>query len=322
MSKELAVKSSVSIGQYLTLDTVQKQIDDILGSRKQQFVTSLTALVNGDEKLQACSRPSILAAALTAAALDLPIEKNLGLAYIIPYEKNKKIEIPGKNGKSIMKWEKDQPVATFQMGYKGFRQLALRTGKYRFINATEIIADEFQGINRVTGEVMIKHLNEEEREGKEIVGFLSYFQLTEGFESYLYMSNKDLSEHGLKYSQSYKYSKKQNKKDSLWETDFESMALKTVTKLNLSRNGLITTELQKAITLDQSAITNDGEVEYPDNRKPSAAELAQRTEDERVLKHISIAKTVDELRQCEQALSGETRPNYEAKLKELEVEND
>lgn len=280
MSNEITTIQPQSMAQYLSQEAVQRNLVEVLGDRKAEFITSVVSIANANVKLKACDRGSLLAACMTAAALNLPVNQNLGFAYIIPYKNQ----------------------AQFQIGYKGLKQLALRTAQYRFINATAVGANEYGGINRVTGEVIIKEILEDER--GEVVGYLSYFELVTGFKSYLYMTIKELQAHGLKYSQSYKYSHNVKSGDSLWETDFDAMAKKTVTKLNLSRNGVLTKELQRAIEVDQGVIDGD-KIHYVDNEKPSIQVQGDEKNRERIITYIQKAKTQKALDRLLSSIEGD-----------------
>ena len=159
-----------------------------------------------------------------AASLDLPINQNLGFAYIIPY--------------------KDE--AQFQMGYKGYIQLAMRTGQYQTINAAEVYEGEIVKQNRFTGEYEFG-----EKTSDKIIGYIAYFKLVNGFEKYLYMSIEEMQAHAKKFSKNYK-----GGTDKWGLTDFHSMAIKTVLKRLISKYGILSIEMQGQPMVD--AITNDG----------------------------------------------------------------
>lgn len=159
-----------------------------------------------------------------AASLDLPINQNLGFAYIIPYGNE----------------------AQFQMGYKGYIQLAMRTGQYQTINAAEVYEGEIVKQNRFTGEYEFG-----EKTSDKIVGYIAYFKLVNGFEKYLYMSIEEMQAHAKKFSKNYK-----GGTDKWGITDFHSMAIKTVLKRLISKYGILSIEMQGQPMVD--AITNDG----------------------------------------------------------------
>ena len=230
--------NKLSLAQYVKQDAVTSRLNELLGKRAPQFVTSLVSAVNANTMLATCAPESILTAALTAASMDLPINQNLGFAYLIPY-KNKSGE-----------------VCQFQMGYKGFIQLAQRSGYYQTINATDVREGEITGFNRLSGEIEFNWLeNEEKRSKAKVVGYVAYFKLLSGFEKTFYMSADELKSHATKYSKNFaKYN------SGLWADNFDAMAKKTVLKLLISKFGPLNTQLEDAIQKDQ---TIDGE--YADN---------------------------------------------------------
>lgn len=245
------ITTKKSFAQLLDSENVKNRIKQVLNEKSTQFITSALSLVNSDTKLQECDPASIFNACLVSASLNLPINNNLGFAYIIPYnDRNKGM------------------MAQFQIGYKGFKQLALRTGLFKTMHATDVRKGEIKYFNRLSGEIEFEWIEDEaEREKREVIGYVSYFELLNGFRSTFYMSKENVDKHAKKYSQTYK------KGFGLWKDDFDSMALKTVTKLNLSKNAPLSVEMQKAIIADQSVIKevyDDGQtfdVDYVDNGK-------------------------------------------------------
>lgn len=264
------VYSLKTFNQTITSPATQKYLTDLLHERKGQFVSNLTALVANNANLQECEPYTLMFAALKATALSLPIEPSLGMAHVIPY-KNKKRGVT---------------EAQFQLGYKGFQQLALRTGQYKHINTTEVREGELGKRNRLTGEIEWNWIeNDAERLKTPIIGYVNYFCLLNGFESTFYMSREEMDAHALRYSQTYKSTIGYIKEQSKWTTDFDAMALKTVIKLNLSKNGVLSTELQDAIRADQSVMREENKYEYTDNDEQAifdaqkAADVAQKFAD-------------------------------------------
>lgn len=222
----------------------KKRFEEILGKKAQGFMSSVINVAK-TTSLAGCEPTSIVSSAVVAATLDLPIDPNLGFAYIVPYNKTNKDRTKTK-------------LAQFQMGYKGFIQLAQRSGQFKTINAVEVREGEIKKVNRLTGEI---EFNEEfdlsTLEEKKVVGYVGYFSLLNGFEKALYMSREQLEAHGKKYSQSYKSNQDWVVKSSLWTTDFDSMATKTVLKLLLSKYAPLSIEMQKAVAADQAYIKED-----------------------------------------------------------------
>lgn len=248
--------TNLSIAQYVRQDAVSTRLNDLLGKRAPQFVTSLVAAANANKALNGCKAESVISAALIAASMDLPINQNLGFAYLIPYK------------------NKDGEVCQFQMGYKGFIQLAQRSGFYKTINASEVKEGEIVNFDRLSGEIEFKWIEDQvKREKASTVGFVAYFRLLNGFEKSFYMTAEELNKHAKKYSKNFaKYG------SGLWSDDFDSMAKKTVLKLLISKYGPLNTQLQKAIQEDQ---TVDGEYEDNPQRKPelSEAQEAEKAKD-------------------------------------------
>lgn len=254
MANEIEKKSVTGLqlfNQTITNPQTQKYLSDVLGERKGSFVNNLTALVANNANLQECQPFTIMFAALKATALNLPLENSLGMAYCIPYKDNKK----------------GITVAQFQLGYKGFKQLALRSGQFAIIpNATEIKEGELKSRNRLTGECVFEFIEDDAKRAKaNTIGYASYFKLLNGAESTFYMSIEEMQAHALRYSQTYRSKFDNIKQSSKWTTDFDDMAKKTVIKLNLSKNAPLSVEMQDAIRADQSVQYEAGKYEYTDN---------------------------------------------------------
>lgn len=244
-------------------DLVEKMRATMTPQKQEMFKTSILSIIATSQSWENVDPVSIMSAALVSATLDLPINPNLGFSYIIPY--------------------KDQ--AQFQIGYKGIIQLAIRSGQYKSISVAPVFEGQLIENDPLKGMVFDWKV-----EGKgEPIGYVSYFALINGFEKYLYMSKKQLEAHGLKFSQTYKSEKKWIKDKSLWTTDFDSMASKTVLKLLLSKFGILSVELQKAIISDQAIIDKNGDVEYIDNNENVIDVEDKKNE---ILEKLKITETV------------------------------
>lgn len=280
-------------------DEVRNKFQEMLGKRAPSFITSVLQIVSSNALLAKADPHSVYHSAAVAATLDLPLNNNLGFAYIVPY--NQSVQVDGR-------WEKKQ-VAQFQLGYKGFKQLALRSGQFKGMNATDVREGELKERNRLTGEIKFEWVQDEtERNKLPIIGYLSYFELLNGFSQTFYMTIMEVRAHGKKYSQTFKNDK------GLWQDDFDSMALKTVTKLNLSKNAPLSVDMQKAITFDQ-AIVNDAETEdvtYVDNQEPVIDK-----ESERVFAMIEAAKSEKDLTAISQHLKDEHLDAFTIKKDQL-----
>ena len=236
--------------QTITNPSTQKYLAEVLGERKGSFVNNLTALVANNVTLQNCEPYTLMFAAMKATALNLALDNPLGLAYVIPYKDNKR----------------GITVAQFQLGYKGVKQLALRTGQFKKLNATDVREGELIRRDRLTGDYVFNFEDDfEKRESLKVIGYVSYFMLSNGFESTLYMSKEEMEKHAIQYSQTYRSKDAKTKASSKWTTDFDSMALKTVMKLNLSKNAPLSIEVTDAIRADQSVMFERDKYDYIDN---------------------------------------------------------
>lgn len=249
--KNLSVLAQIKA--FTNQKNIKERFQKALGQKAPQFMTSLVNAVAASEQLQEVDPNSIMAAAFVAASFDLPIDSNLGFAAIVPY--------------------KDK--AQFQMMYKGFIQLAIRSGYYEKMNYSSIYEDELESYNPITGE--IEFVNDftqcQQRnagEDDKIVGYYAWFRLKTGFISELYMSRTDVENHARKYSKSYQNDIRKKKSSSKWSTDFDAMAKKTVIKLLLSRWGILSIDMQRAITDDQKVFDEAGSESYGDTEKKEA----------------------------------------------------
>lgn len=231
--------------RIITKPQTQEYLLKVLGEKKSSFVNNLTALVANNNKLQECDPLSVMYAGIKATALDLPLDPNLGFAYVIPYKNN-------REGKT---------EAQFQIGYKGFVQLAIRSGQFKTINVAEVKEGELLDEDLVTGEIKFKRVAD--RDDFSTIGYVSFFRLTNGFEKMFYMTLEQVESHAKKYSQTYSSSKSFVREQSKWTTDFDAMAKKTVLKLLLAKYAPLSVEMRDAIGSDQAVVERDG-VKYVD----------------------------------------------------------
>ena len=224
-------------------DEIASKLRIMLGEKKMQvFITSVLQGVAGDEKLKIASPQSVFNAAMIAASLDLPINKSLGFAWMIPY----------KVGKTEI-YE-----AQFQIGYKGYTQLALRTNAYRFINSVAIHENQFKSFDYLSEELV----GDFTKEGTgKVVGYAAAFELIGGFRKLVYWTEQTARNHGQRYSKSF------SRYDSVWQSEFDSMAKKSVLKNCLSKWGILSLEMHDALIYDQAVINSDNSFYYPDNEK-------------------------------------------------------
>lgn len=234
----------------------QKLINDTLGDKEvaRRFVANISTAVASNAPLAKCTPGSILSAGLQAETLNLPINNNLGFAYLIPYKKKEKDKDTGKFIETT--------VCTFQIGYKGIIQLAIRSGAYQTIGTRSVHKGEYKGQD-MFGEDEFKF--DHQFDAEEVIGYYAYLKLTNGFYKTLYMTKKQTETHALKYSQAYQADLKYGTLASKWTSDFDAMALKTVLKLLISKYGIMSVDLQNAFRYDQAEIKENGEPEYIDN---------------------------------------------------------
>ncbi len=247
MSTSLAKTSDQKLPGPVTLRSLvsspayQSRFKEVLGEKAQQFCTSL---INVGNTMQDVEPNSIIQSAMIAAALDLPVDKNLGFAWIVPFKKH------------------GEKFAQFQMGFKGYIQLGLRTGQYKRMNARAVNSEVFAGWDEV-GEPKLDW--DKLDESKPAAGYVFGFQLVNGYTKICYWTKARVEEHARRYSQSFK-----GGYDSPWKTHFDEMAMKTVIKNELSRWGIMSIQMQEAIAKDQAVIDVEGSVSYPDNEPAQA----------------------------------------------------
>lgn len=262
------MENAVTVKSLFSKDDVKKRFEELLGKRAAAFITSVLQVVNSNDLLKDSDPVSVLNAAATAASMDLPLNQNLGFAYIVPYN------VKQSDGSY-------RTMAQFQMGYKGFIQLAQRSGQFLTISSATVQEGQLVEINPLTGFKFDWSIKSD-----KVIGFVAYFKLINGFEKQLYMNVEQVIAHGTKYSQTFK------KGFGLWKTDFEAMAHKTVLKLLLSRFAPLSIEMQRAVITDQ-AIINDIEgqdVTYADNQV-----MEVNKELERIRLLVEDCKTQDDL---------------------------
>lgn len=215
-------------------EKLRGRFNELLGNRSAQFVSSLVSMVNADQNLQKAfyeAPMTVIQAGLKAAAFDLPIDQNLGYAYIVPFKNSKKDD----QGNWSSKHE-----ATFILGWKGMHQLALRTGAYKTINVVDIREGELKSYNRLTEETEIEFIEDDDlRESKPIIGYLGYYRLVNGAEKTIYMTVKQIENHEKKFRKGQYMGKG-------WRDDFDAMARKTVYRKLIGKWGVMSIQYQTA----------------------------------------------------------------------------
>lgn len=249
MANEVAKKENTKIGftSFMTSGVVQKKVNEILGDEKRgsRFITSIVSAVNANPSLKECDNASILSGALLGETLNLSPSPQLGNYYLVPFaDKNR-----GK-------------VATFQLGYKGYIQLAIRSGQYKKLNVLAIKEGELVKYDPLNEEIEVNLIEDEvEREKAKTIGYYAMFEYNNGFRKTLYWSKAKMEKHALQYSKGY-----QSKSGfTFWEKDFDSMAYKTMLRQLISKWGIMSVDMQNAYENDMAYIKEDGSKEYLDN---------------------------------------------------------
>lgn len=253
-----AKKSPVNIlSEMLNRASMKRQFEDTLKAGAATFIASMLELYGSDSKLQLCDPGQVCKEALKAAALRLPINKALGQAYIIAYNNT----VTDEHGNKVKRYE-----PTFQIGYKGLYQLAMRTGQYRIINADVVYEGELKKKSKLTGEIDL----DGDRKSETVIGYFAYIELLNGYHKALYMSVEEIAIHAKRYSKAIKGNRDVTVQSLMelsklpvvadsgslgWLGNFHGMAIKTVLRNLLSKYGYLSVELQQALDSDDGAAT-------------------------------------------------------------------
>lgn len=224
--------SKLGIKALMDMPTMQKKFQDVLKEKSSGFITSVLNLVNNDSYLAESNAMSIVTSAMVAATLDLPVDKNLGYAWIVPFKDKK---------------HNYQQYAQFQLGYKGYIQLALRTGQYKNINATQVYEGEIRKWDRFT-----ETYERGERTSDKVMGYLGYFEMINGFKKTVFWTKDQMEAHRIQFN------KGQNKTalSGVWRDNYDAMAIKTVIRNMLSKWGILSIDMQKATVADDTVISD------------------------------------------------------------------
>lgn len=231
---------------YLTNDAVKDQINNVVGGKNgDRFIASIVSAVQVNSDLQECTNPSILSAALLGESLKLSPSPQLGQYYMVPFRNNKK----------------GCKEAQFQLGYKGYIQLAIRSGQYKKLNVLAIKEGELVRFDPLNEEIEVNLIDDEEvREEAKTIGYYAMFEYTNGFRKAMYWSKKKMEAHALKYSKGYAAKKGY----TFWEKDFDGMAYKTMLRQLISKWGIMSIDMQNAMESDMAVIHEDGTKDYAD----------------------------------------------------------
>lgn len=240
-----------TLSAYLSQDAIKAKINEVIGGKDgQRFISAIVSATTANPALQECSNGSILSAAMLGESLKLSPSPQLGQYYLVPFKDKEK----GK-------------VAQFQLGYKGYIQLAIRSGQYKKLNVLGIKEGELIRFDPLNEEIEVQLIEDEDaREAAETVGYYAMFEYTNGFKKAMYWSKKKMEAHALKYSQGYAADKRKGTSWTFWSKDFDGMAYKTMLRQLISKWGIMSIEMQSAIDADMAVINDDGTKDYVDNQ--------------------------------------------------------
>lgn len=253
-----------TFSMFIGTDKIRNQINNIVGGENgQRFITAIISAVSTNPQLAECSHPTILSAALLGESLKLSPSPQLGQYYMVPFKKK------GKNGAP------DESVASFVLGYKGYVQLAIRSGYYKKINVISIKQGELISYDPLSEELKVNLIDDDEvRENTPTVGYYAMFEYTNGFTKSIYWSKKKMLAHADKYSAAFDASslemleqgqiadKDMWKYSSFWYKDFDGMAHKTLLRQLISKWGIMSIEMQKAFEADDAVINENLSPEF------------------------------------------------------------
>lgn len=269
-----------NFNRLIQAPAMQNYLSSTLHDKRDSFVANVTALVGGSPMLQMCDPAAVIMTAVKATALNLPLDPSLGFAYVIPYA--------CQGGM----------VPQFQLGWKGYVQLALRTGQIKTINARDVRDGEIVGEDYLSGEMTFQ--TAPDRGSRPVVGYVAFVELINGFRKSLYMSRADIEAHALRFSKAYK------SKTGVWATSFDAMAVKTVLKLLIGKYIPMSVEMADGLLADGRSYQPESEPVYIDSTTGEVVETAPRD----IAAEIMGQDKPEEGRQCEVETGGnaEVRP--------------
>lgn len=260
---QVSTTSSQKVGfaTFCANPAVRQNISNVVGSNNTQtFIASIVSAVQTNKALAECTNTSIFSAALLGESLNLSPSPQLGQYYLVPYKDR-------KSGIS---------EATFQLGWKGYLQLAIRSGQYKKIVASVVKEGELKEFNPITEEIVLSPITDMKfRETLPTVGYYARFVLVNGFEKELFWSKEKMVEHAKRYSQGYRSDVQKGTSYTFWSKDFDAMALKTLLRQLISKWGVMSIDLQRAYESDMGVLNESGEVRYVDNQADDPLDIAR-----------------------------------------------
>lgn len=267
MSKnEVAVANKIPFSAYMTSTGVKNRINQIIGDENtgKRFISSIISAVSTNPTLAECDNASIVSGALLGEALKLSPSPQLGRYYLLPFNDKKR-----------------GMVAQFILGYKGYLELAQRSGQYKDINVIEIREGEYKGRNKENGNPIFEFIEDDDiRENKEIVGYMASFTLINGFTKTLYWGREKMEKHALQYSSGYRADKKNKTQYTFWSKDFTGQAFKTMLRQLISKWGVMSIDMIQAYENDMAVVNEDGSKSYVDNIEDTTFEIKEQPKEE------------------------------------------
>lgn len=254
MANEVQVQQKQGINTYLQSEAVKNNIVSVIGKEEsQRFISSVVSAVQTNPQLAECTNSSILSAALIGHSLKLPQSPQLQMFYLVPFNNKKK---DAKGNETTVK------EAVFQLSYRGYLQLAMRSGQYKHIHACDIREGELKSFNPISEEYVFEAITDFEKRNKaSVVGYYAYFEMNNGYRKELYWSKEQMEAHAKRYSQSYR----KGWSNSFWVSDFDAMALKTMIRQLVSKWGIMSVDMETAYQNDMAVQDENGNPVYIDN---------------------------------------------------------
>ena len=266
-------KSQVTFSGFMTSEGIKKKVNEIIGSKEKgaRFISSIVSSVSTNPQLGQCENASILSGALLGESLNLSPSPQLGRYYLVPFKDKTR-----------------GMVAQFILGYKGYLELAQRSGQYKDINVIEVKEGEYKGRNSLNGNPTFEFIVDDDiRDTKETIGYMATFTLINGFTKTIYMTKKQMEDHALQYSNGYRADKKNKTAYTFWTKDFDGMAFKTLLRQLISKWGIMSIDMQTAYEGDMAVINEDGSKNYVDNVPDAEFEVVEQpSEENRVVKSL------------------------------------
>lgn len=246
-------ENKITFSAFMTSTGINNKVNSIIGDKAkgERFISSIISAVAANPQLAECDNASILSGALLGQALNLSPSPQLGRTYLVPFkDKNRGM------------------VAQFILGYKGYLELAQRSGQYKDINVIEVREGEYKGRDKSTGNPTFEFIEDDDiRNEKDVIGYMATFTLLNGFTKTLYMTKKAMESHAIQYSQGYRADKKNGTSYTFWSKDFDGMAFKTILRQLISKWGILSIDMQRGFEGDMGVIEENGKVNYVDNIK-------------------------------------------------------